>query len=126
MSGSWILGIVALLYDCVAVLMLQTTCTYIAVNPPEDSNGELPPVLRPYENSCKVTAVAKCCKQLCKHKLKHQKPHDGYGGYKQYAGYKAVGSEKKKAKKQKVVSAPVPAKKKVQTRKAYMGPADSP
>jgi hypothetical protein len=109
-----------------AVSVLQTTCSFIAVNPPEDSQGDAPPVLRPYEGSCKVTAVAKCCKQLCKHKLKHQQQHYGYGGYQQYAGYKAVGSEKKKVKKQKVVSAPVHAKKKVQTRKAYMGPADSP
>jgi hypothetical protein len=109
---------------------LQTTCSFIAVNPPLDVNGDQDPKLRPYNGSCKITAVAKCCKQACKHKLKHhQQPHHGYGGYggyQQYAGYKNVGTEKKKVKKQKVVSAPVPSKKKVQTRKAYMGPADSP
>lgn len=130
---------------------LQTTCSFIAVNPPNDVDPTVPSNEPPYTGSCKVTAVAKCCKQLCKekHKKHHWHPppkhksygygYGGYGGH--HGGYKQYGytsghadaKTQKQKQKQKPLAAPrpppapppPPARKKVQKRKAYMDSEDT-
>jgi hypothetical protein len=87
----------------------------------------------PYANSCNITAVAKCCKQLCKekhhHKHRHPPPKPHYYGYENRNQYLLHGQKPRgfiphagegsyyKAAEYKP---PPPAKKKVQQRKAYI------
>lgn len=59
-------------FHCAACFM-QTTCSFIAVNSPDGQN------IPSYAGTCTITAVAKCCKQLCRHKHRPPKKHYGYG-----------------------------------------------
>jgi hypothetical protein len=58
-------------------LTLQTNCSYIAVNPPDDAGNSAEPY---YRGTCTVTAVAECCKQLCKKKPHHHHHPKHYYG----------------------------------------------
>lgn len=114
---------------------MQTTCSYIAVNPPNDQDTgpiDVPTPEPPYQNSCTITAVAKCCKQLCKeklHKRRHPPPKQKYYSYENRNQYLLHGQKPRgfiphggqdsyytgTGYKQ-----PPPATKKVQKRKAYI------
>jgi hypothetical protein len=48
----------------------------VAVNPPLDNGFNVEPY---YRGTCNVTAVAECCKQLCKKKPHYPKPHYSHG-----------------------------------------------
>lgn len=136
------------------LLLLQTTCHYIAVNPPVDADGIQSGTAAepPYAFSCKVTAVAKCCKQLCKPKKHHPSkppPKVSYGRDHGYSSY-GYGGKNKGGKHGKYYSTPdgkvhfsevgdrpprpprpppsppsPPATKPVQKRKAYMQGPDA-
>jgi hypothetical protein len=136
------------------LLLLQTTCHYIAVNPPIDADGIQSGTAAepPYKFTCTVKAIAKCCKQLCKPKKYHHKPppkvsygrdHKGYSSYGKKGGkygkyystpdgkvhFSEVGTggadRPPRPPRPPPSPPPPPATKPVQKRKAYMQGPDA-